>query len=85
MKIAKAWTKTLAMKWLIGNKFEEFALWVELAQILDQLVEVCERQEYLEKTTRLEWCKVDRGYGRKWIVIEKLNCTGLVWDVWAVI
>ena len=42
------------MKWLIGNKFEEFTLWVELAQILDQLGEVCERQEYLEKTTRLE-------------------------------
>ena len=64
MKIAKAWTKTLVMKWLIGNKFEEFTLWVELAQILDQLVEVCERQEYLEKTTRLEWCKLDRGYRR---------------------
>ena len=42
------------MKWLIGNKFEEFTLWVELAQILDQLGEVCERQEYLEKTTRWE-------------------------------
>ena len=64
MKIAKAWTKTLVMKWLIGNKFEEFTLWVELAQILDQLVEVCERQEYLEKTIRLEWCKLDRGYRR---------------------
>ena len=42
------------MKWLIGNKFEELILRVEQAQVVDQLVEVCERQEYLERLVSLE-------------------------------
>ena len=83
MKIAKAWTKTLVMKWLIGNKFEEFTLWVELAQILDQLGEVCERQEYLEKTTRWEWCKLDKGYRRNEKAMAP-NFSILAWKIpWA--